>query len=97
MNETGEESPSLANFTITSLEDKLKTLQEKYDKDIQELNDRLVDFGKSHLVASKRDLDKYRELEKDFKKLFDLLSVMIPSYPCPAKIVFEQMKYKHNL
>ena len=50
-----------------------KLIVERLVNDIKELNDRLIDFRESHLAASKRDLDKYRELEKKIKELIETI------------------------
>lgn len=50
-----------------------KLIIEKLVNDNQILLDRLVDFNQSHREASKRDLDKYRELEKKFKELLETI------------------------
>jgi len=39
-------------------------LERQHAADIAELNERLIDFGKSQLAAATRDLDERRELEK---------------------------------
>lgn len=41
--------------------------------DIKELNDRLTNFGESHLASAKRDLDKYRELENKIRQLIETI------------------------
>lgn len=41
----------------------------EHERVVKELNDRLTDFGQSHLAASARDLDERRKLEKEIALL----------------------------
>ena len=59
----------------------LTQLEKKYNKDIQILNERLTDKSLSHLHASARDLDKYRELEAKYQQLKSFLH-QIDLSPC---------------
>lgn len=69
------------NAEQRGVEKGLEEAKERHNKDIQELNDRLIDFGKSHLAASKRDLDKYRELERKYNQI-KLFIHQIDLSPC---------------
>lgn len=51
-------------FEVDKLRQELAASKAHHAKDVQELNERLTDFGKSHLAAQARDLDARRALEK---------------------------------